>query len=153
MKTRFVVGEKETESFGMSLAPLLHAGDVLWLRGELGAGKTVFARGVARGLGVRGPVASPTFTLLHVYDQADIPMTHLDLYRLEDADAFYDAGLAEFVGGRYVSLVEWPDRCAEALPEARLEIAIERAGRPETRAVTLTPRGGLRERENICIRC
>lgn len=56
MKTRFVVGEKETESFGMSLAPLLHAGDVLWLRGELGAGKTVFARGVARGLGVRGPL-------------------------------------------------------------------------------------------------
>ena len=113
MKTRFVVGEKETESFGMSLAPLLHAGDVLWLRGELGAGKTVFAKGIAEGLGVTEEVVSPTFTLLRSY-HGSRTLHHFDLYRIEDGEELTHIGFYDTLG-EGVCVIEWAER-AEGLP-------------------------------------
>lgn len=106
--TRYVTrSEEETARFGGAIAKRLRAGDSLLLKGEMGSGKSVLARGVARYLGVKGPMASPTFTLMQPY-RGKIPVYHLDLYRMEDPDEFYAAGLDEFVGGDGVAIVEWP---------------------------------------------
>ncbi len=134
----------ETESFGRLLASRLRTGDVLLLRGDLGAGKTTLARGIARGLGVEGPVASPTFTLLCCHE-GRVPLRHFDLYRLTDADEFESAGLADYIGGDSVSLIEWPERCEGALPETHLEIRIDYGDDADAREITLTPRGAFRE--------
>jgi tRNA threonylcarbamoyladenosine biosynthesis protein TsaE len=114
---------EQTESLGIMLAGLLQPGDFIALHGELGAGKTRFAQGVAYGLGIsrETPVTSPTYTLLNIYP-AKVPLYHFDLYRLNsDADA-YDAGFDEFFQGDGVSLVEWPQRLVRLLPADRLEI-------------------------------
>lgn len=136
--------ERQTESIGRSLAAQLRPGDVLLLRGELGAGKTVFARGVARGLGVQGPVSSPTFVLLHCHE-GSMPLHHFDLYRLEGSDAFYDAGLEDAVSADAVSLIEWPERAEDALPPCHLEIWLCYGEAEGTREITLRPVGGFRE--------
>lgn len=136
--------EKQTLQLGRSLAAQLRPGDVLLLSGELGAGKTVFARGVAEGLGVTEPVVSPTFTLLNCY-QGRIPLHHFDLYRLRDADDFLGAGLDEYVGGDAVALIEWPERCCEALPACRLEIYISYGPTDRERHIQILPMGGFRE--------
>ena len=136
--------ELETEKLGRSLAAKLRPGDVVLLYGELGAGKTAFARGVARGLGVQGPVASPTFTLLRMYEAA-APLRHFDLYRLAGEDDFFAAGLEEHLGGDVVALVEWPERCEGALPKARLEVRVAYGEAENERRITITPAGGFRE--------
>jgi len=138
------VNAGETERIGMHIAAQLRAGDVLLLSGDLGAGKTVFARGVARGLGVSGPVASPTFVLLHCHAGL-IPLHHFDLYRLSGTDAFYEAGLSDYLGGDAVSLVEWPERCPGAMPECCLEIRIRYGPEDDERRIEIRPRGGFRE--------
>lgn len=120
----FVSGSPEqTEALGAALAGLLHPGDFIALHGELGAGKTRFAQGVAYGLGVARPipVTSPTYALLNIY-QARIPLYHFDLYRLASADEVLDAGFDEYFYGDGVSLVEWPERLGSLLPPARLEV-------------------------------
>lgn len=137
--------DTETEQLGRSLAAQLRPGDVLLLYGELGAGKTVFSRGVARGLGIEGPIASPTFTLLALHEGGRIPLHHFDLYRLEDADAFEDAGLAEYVHPAAVSLIEWPERAMAALPAAHLAIHIAYGDAEGERKIAILPRGGFRE--------
>lgn len=134
----------ETEALGEALAEKLLPGDVVLLRGELGAGKTAFSRGVARGLGVSGPVTSPTFSLLNCH-QARIPLHHFDLYRLTNVEEFEIAGLADYVGGRAVSLIEWPERCEGALPECRLEVTVDYGSTDFERVIQLTPVGGFRE--------
>ena len=136
--------EIETEALGRSLAAQLRPGDVLLLRGELGAGKTVFARGVARGLGVEGPVSSPTFTLL-ICHEGRVPFHHFDLYRLAGEDDFFAAGLEDSVVGESVTLMEWPERCPEALPACHLKIGIAYGASECERRITMTPCGGFRE--------
>ena len=125
-----------TADFAALVAPLLRAGDIVALHGELGAGKTFFARAVIQALGGPAEVPSPTFTLVQTYDLAPAPVWHFDLYRLsrpEDAheldieDAFADA----------ISLIEWPERLGSLLPEDRLDVHIA-FGKSETeRVVTL----------------
>lgn len=134
----------QTESIGRSLAPQLRPGDVLLLYGDLGAGKTVFARGVARGLGVEGPIDSPTFTLLRQH-QGRLMLNHFDLYRLADADEFEMAGLAEYAHGDAVALIEWPQRAEAALPPRHLRVDIAYGDAPDTRDIVITPCGGFRE--------
>jgi tRNA threonylcarbamoyladenosine biosynthesis protein TsaE len=114
---------EQTEALGASLAGLLQAGDFIALQGELGAGKTHFAKGVARGLGVPDgtPVTSPTYTLLNIYS-GRIPLYHFDLYRLTSDGDVSDAGFDEYFCGSGVSLVEWPQRLVRLLPDERLEI-------------------------------
>lgn len=134
----------QTEQLGISLAAQLRPGDVLLLRGQLGAGKSVLARGIARGLGVEGPVSSPTFTIMNPYE-GRLPLHHFDLYRLADADEFYAAGLEDSIGGEAVAVIEWPDRAPEALPACHLAIAIAYGEREGERHITITPMGGFRE--------
>lgn len=119
--------EKETMALAGRLSRALRAGDSVLLSGDLGAGKSVFARGVARGMGVEGAMPSPTFTLLIPYAGARMKLYHYDLYRLNDPDEFYEAGLDEFIGGDGVALIEWPEM-AGIDPRPALRVTIRRAG-------------------------
>lgn len=114
----------ETRTLGERLASSLRPGDVLLLLGDMGAGKSELTRGIARGLGIQGPVASPTFTILQVYDEGHIPLYHFDWYRLESADELYEMGMDEYLGGDGIAIIEWPSQCPEAIPPCRLEITL-----------------------------
>lgn len=122
--------EADTLRFAGRLAGLLAPGDSVLLHGDLGAGKSVFARGVARALGVTGAMPSPTFTLLIPYEGTDVRIYHFDLYRLNDPDEFYAAGLDEFIGGDGIALIEWPEM-AEIEPEPALNITLRRGASGE----------------------
>ena len=132
-----------TRLAGAALADLLEPGDVVSLCGDLGAGKTSFAQGVAWGLGVDGPVVSPTFTILVVHE-GRMTLYHFDLYRLEDAGQLEDVDFFGTLESGGVTLIEWGDRFPEALPTDRLEVEITIEG-PEARRFRVTgtgPRGG-----------
>lgn len=113
----------ETAWVGELLGMLLGPGDVVCLIGDLGAGKTSLAQGLARGLGVNDQVTSPTFTLINEY-KGRLPLYHMDLYRLEGADELADLGYEEYVYGDGVTVMEWADRVMEALPRERLDIKL-----------------------------
>jgi tRNA threonylcarbamoyladenosine biosynthesis protein TsaE len=132
-------GEAETFAFGGELARGLRPGDVVLLRGDLGAGKTVLARGIAVGLGVPiGEVRSPTFTLVNPY-HGRVPVYHVDLYRIERAADLDELGLEEILGGDGVAIVEWAERLGAWSPEDALEITIEDRGGSE-RALRVSDR-------------
>ena len=114
----------ETRTLGERLASSLRPGDVLLLLGDMGVGKSELTRGIARGLGIQGPVASPTFTILQVYDEGHIPLYHFDWYRLQSADELYEMGMDEYLGGDGIAIIEWPSQCPEAIPPCRLEITL-----------------------------
>lgn len=137
---------KETERIGEKLGRVLRGGDVVLLRGDLGAGKTVLTRGVAKGMGVTGSVSSPTFTLMHCHNGA-VRLNHMDLYRLETDDEFYDAGLEDAMNGGSVCMIEWPEKCEGAMPEKRMTVAIEYGENEGERRVSIRPEGGFREVE------
>lgn len=101
---------EDTIRIGSDLATILSAGMVILLSGELGAGKTVFAQGVAAGLGVAAPVTSPTYTLVSEYEGESIPFYHMDLYRLEGVDPFEELGAEEYVHSDGVTAIEWPEQ-------------------------------------------
>lgn len=117
----------QTEAVGEQLAPLLQAGDVILLEGDLGAGKTTFTRGLARTLGISRAIKSPTFTIIREYRDGRLPLFHMDLYRLENSSAD-DLGLEEYFEGNGVSIIEWPEFGADVLPKDNLTIAIKRQG-------------------------
>jgi len=129
----------ETEKLGALIGELLEPGDFIALRGELGAGKTRFARGIATGVGVDPavPVTSPTYTLLNIY-QGRMPLYHFDLYRLSGDDEVVDLGFDDYFHGDGASLVEWPERLVEELPGERLEIVFSYVGETERR-IEVTP--------------
>jgi tRNA threonylcarbamoyladenosine biosynthesis protein TsaE len=136
------------QSLGERLSSSVRAGDVLLLSGELGAGKTTFTQGLARGLGAATPVTSPTFVLLIEHDSATPPLLHLDAYRLEDLsyDEGREAGLEEFFARRdAVRLIEWPSMIEEwvaafCAPQSTWRIEIEHAGESR-RLQVLAPAG------------
>ncbi|MBL8224893.1 MAG: tRNA (adenosine(37)-N6)-threonylcarbamoyltransferase complex ATPase subunit type 1 TsaE [Chromatiales bacterium] len=101
---------------------------MLWLRGDLGAGKTELARGVLAGLGHRGRVPSPTYTLVEPYGLAGATVLHVDLYRLRDPAELDDLGLADALAAGAIALVEWPEQAAGRLPAADLEVRLEVSG-------------------------
>ena len=122
--------EAATEAFGAALAPTLRPGDIIALYGSLGAGKTTLARGLLRGLGHDGDVASPTFPIVQVYAPPDtrIPLWHVDLYRIEDASELDEIGLGEARDGAAL-VIEWPERLPFLWPEAlRLTLSAEPGG-------------------------
>jgi tRNA threonylcarbamoyladenosine biosynthesis protein TsaE len=112
----------ETEAVAAALARELHAGDVVAVSGELGAGKTTFVRGAARALGVSGPVSSPTFTIGHRYE-APVPVAHLDLYRIAGLDPEEWGDLEPYFDGT-VAFVEWPEHGGDWLPAARALVTL-----------------------------
>jgi len=132
----------ETFELGRRIGETLQPGDMILLRGDLGAGKSVLARGLARGLGIDCPMPSPTFTLMQPYE-GRIPFYHFDLYRLEDPDEFYEAGLEEYAFGNGAAVIEWPD-CAELMPDTCFEVEINRGASDEEREITVTPMGDMR---------
>lgn len=117
-----------TEALGARLATALAPGCVLYLRGELGAGKTTLARGLLHALGHRGIVKSPTYTLVEPYQVADWRLFHWDLYRLADPEELEFLGLRDQLDGEAVLLIEWPERGQGELPAADLEIMLAYAG-------------------------
>jgi tRNA threonylcarbamoyladenosine biosynthesis protein TsaE len=123
------VSAAETEGAGAHLTEKIKAGDVLALVGDLGAGKTQFVKGLARGLGSKEAVTSPTFTLLHEYRGGRLPIYHFDFYRIENLTALWAIGFDETVFGDGVSVIEWADRFGDAIPLhahwIRFEIASE----------------------------
>ena len=118
--------EAQTRRFGARLGELLQGGDVICLAGELGAGKTCLTQGIGRGLGIEGPITSPTYTLINEYrqEQARLPFYHIDLYRLGETKEALTLGLEEYFYGKGVCVVEWADRAPEALPTEHLWIEL-----------------------------
>ena len=114
---------EETEALGARLAANLHAGDVVAVTGELGAGKTTFVRGACRELGVDGPVSSPTFTIGHRYD-APVPVAHLDLYRVTGLGPEEWGDLEPYFDGT-IAFVEWPEHAGTWLPPIRAAVSLE----------------------------
>lgn len=114
----------ETRALGETLASSLHPGDVLLLFGDMGAGKSELTRGIARGLGINGPISSPSFTILQVYDDGRIPLYHFDWYRLQDVEELYEMGMEEYLGGDGIAVVEWPTQCPEAIPPCHLAVTL-----------------------------
>ena len=123
MTTVFCETHEETLRLGEQLGLCAAAGVVVALRGELGAGKTVFAKGVGIGLGVKTIVTSPTFVLMQLYEEGRIPFLHADLYRLSGYDEAIEMGMEDFMSTS-VSLLEWSERCPELLPDDHLVIDI-----------------------------
>jgi len=122
--TRFLPDEAATLAFGAELARALVPGLVIYLQGDLGAGKTTLARGVLRGLGYAGKVKSPTYTLLELYTVSKLSLYHFDFYRFADPHEWVDAGFREYFNPDTVCLVEWPEKAGEFLPAPDVRIAL-----------------------------
>jgi len=124
--------EAATVALGRELAPLLVPGMVVWLDGDLGAGKTTLVRALLRGLGHTGPVKSPTYTLVEVYVVSSLYWYHFDFYRFNEAEEFEDAGLGEYFRDDCVCLVEWPEKAAGYVPPPDLALVFRFADAPES---------------------
>ena len=134
--------EIETEALGETLARRLGPGDVVAYRGDLGAGKTAFTRGLARGLGCTGRVTSPTFTVVNEYE-GRLPLFHFDLYRLEGEDALNDVGWEDYLDRGGVCAVEWSERAEAALPRETVWVSIRRCAESgDWRRITIEGRAG-----------
>jgi len=141
----------DTRSIGAALAQQLQPNDVLLMLGDMGAGKSEFTRGLARGLGVTGYVTSPTFTILQVHEDGRLPLYHFDWYRLNDVEELYELSMDEYLHAGGVAVVEWPSRAEEAIPETYLEVALDPVGDDERR-ITLTPVGGFHTLDEAALR-
>ncbi|MDR3221747.1 MAG: tRNA (adenosine(37)-N6)-threonylcarbamoyltransferase complex ATPase subunit type 1 TsaE [Candidatus Accumulibacter sp.] len=122
--TRELPDEAATVALGRALAPLLTPGMVVWLDGDLGAGKTTLVRALLRSLGYSGLVKSPTYTLVELYVISSLYWYHFDFYRFNEPEEFLDAGLDEYFRNDAVCLVEWPDKAAGFAPSADLALRL-----------------------------
>ena len=126
---------EETERVGEALGRIVRPGTVIAYQGDLGAGKTAFTRGLARGLGYAEPVTSPTYTIVNEYLGGRLPLFHFDMYRLRSAEDLWDIGWEDYLDRGGICCVEWSENVAEAL-ENPLTISIEKLG-DTTRRITL----------------
>lgn len=132
--------EQETKKLAKNLAAQLEPGMTILLEGQLGAGKTTFTKGVAEGLGIQRIIKSPTYTLIKEYTDGTLPLYHMDLYRLEDAED-EDLGLEEYFYGDGVTIVEWGSYMQEELPLEHLMIQISVLTDSEQRELIITAQG------------
>ena len=126
---------EETEKLGAALAKTLKPGTIIAYRGDLGAGKTAFTRGLARGLGCREMVTSPTYTIVNEYLGGRLPLFHFDMYRLHSSDDLWDIGWEDYLERGGVCAVEWSENVADAM-ENPITITIEKLGE-DTRRITI----------------
>ena len=119
-------GPGDTYSLGQRLGREAKKGDIFCLNGDLGVGKTVFTQGFAAGLGITEPVNSPTFTILQQYDEGRLPLYHFDVYRIGDVSEMDEVGYEDCFYGDGVTLIEWPERIRELLPEHVVTVTIEK---------------------------
>jgi len=132
---------EETEKLGAALAQCLKPGTVIAYTGDLGAGKTAFTRGLARGLGIRDPVTSPTYTIVNEYLSGRLPLFHFDMYRLSCSDDLFDIGWEDYLERGGVCAVEWSENVADALADA-IGVCIEKTGE-NSRRITVKGVSGL----------
>ena len=125
----------ETEAVGSALGKILPAGTILAYRGDLGAGKTAFTRGLAKGLGCTDMVTSPTYTIVNEYLSGRLPLFHFDMYRLASSDDLWDIGWEDYLERGGICAVEWSENVADALEDA-ISITIEKLGE-ESRRITI----------------
>ena len=126
---------RQTESLGEALGKILTPGTVIAYLGDLGAGKTAFTRGLARGLGYREPVTSPTYTIVNEYLGGRLPLFHFDMYRLRSSDDLFDIGWEDYLDRGGVCAVEWSENVADAMENA-VTVRIEKTG-DESRRITI----------------
>ena len=138
IETKETHSPEETESMGAYVGETYPDTQVIALLGELGAGKTAFTRGLARGLGCTDRVTSPTFTIVNEYLGGRLPLFHFDMYRLPDSDALFDIGWEDYLGRGGVCAVEWSEQVADALPEDTVTVFLARHPDEETwRIITI----------------
>lgn len=117
---------KETFELGVQIGQKCVPGEVYTLIGDLGAGKTVFTQGLAKGLEIDEPISSPTFTIVQVYEEGRLPFYHFDVYRIGDVEEMDEIGYDDYIYGQGVCLIEWANLIEEILPKKRKEITIEK---------------------------
>ncbi len=127
---------EQTEALGAALAEQLSPGDVVAFFGDLGAGKTAFVRGMARALGIREPVTSPTYTIVNEYLSGRMPLFHFDLYRMSGPDDLFDIGWEEYLERGGICAVEWSERAEELLTDV-VRVTIKMADGPDQRKITI----------------
>ena len=136
----------ETEKVGEALGKALQPGAILAYEGDLGAGKTAFTRGLARGLGAKEQVTSPTYTIVNEYLSGRMPLFHFDMYRLSCSDDLWDIGWEDYLERGGVCAVEWSENVRDAMEDA-ITVCIQKLGE-ETRKITITGGEGL---ENLSV--
>lgn len=134
----FTNSAEETERLGQRLGETLRGGEVVAYLGELGAGKTAFTRGLARGLGISMRVTSPTYTIVNEYTGGRLPLFHFDMYRLGSEEELFDIGWEDYLIRGGVCAVEWSERVTDALPEDTLWVDIARGSGENDRIITIT---------------
>jgi tRNA threonylcarbamoyladenosine biosynthesis protein TsaE len=140
MKRTMSFSDRETEEWGRRLGQAIKPGSFIALEGDLGAGKTAFTRGIARGLDIDDPITSPTYTLVQEYE-GRLPLYHFDVYRLDDSDEILEIGAEEYFYGEGVTVVEWPQRVEDYLPLERLIVRIEKGTNDNERELVWLPQG------------
>ena len=125
MKEIRIKNKKETEAFGLAFAETLVPGSVVALSGDLGAGKTTLTQAIARGLGIKSPVTSPTFLILQEYKEGRLPLYHFDVYRLSGSDDLYELGFEDYLFGDGICVIEWADLIEDQLPAGSIRICIK----------------------------
>ena len=136
-------GEEETEALGRRLGQVLQPGAVVAFTGDLGAGKTAFTRGLARGLGISERVTSPTFTIVNEYEGGRLPLFHFDMYRLGSSEELFDIGWEEYLARGGVCAVEWSENVADALEGDAVRVDIRRGEGDSVRLVSISNAPGL----------
>lgn len=127
IKSQATHSSEETENVGYEFAKLLSAGDFVAMRGDLGAGKTAFVRGMAKYLSPGARVSSPTYTIVNIYG-GKIPLCHFDMYRIDGEESLYSTGFFDYQDGRSVCVVEWSEKIAGFIPVGSYEVSISKAG-------------------------
>ena len=130
--------EAQLTAFASKIALFLEPGDVVYLRGELGTGKTAFARAIIQQRGAADSVTRPTFTLIETYHLNDVSVVHLDLYRIESDAQMEGIGLRDYLDGHWICLIEWPDRAPRMLPDPDLIIDLAYEGKGRSAVLTAT---------------
>ena len=140
---------EETYKLGIDIAKKLKAGDIINLNGDLGAGKTYFTKGIAKGLEIDDYITSPTFTIVNEYE-GRLPLYHFDVYRINDTREMYEIGFDEYIYGSGVSVIEWGDIISDLIPDYAIKINIKRLDE-NTREIEIDDKGklsGLKETVN-----